>query len=94
MCLLCVFIPVCVTYVCCLCVLPVCVTCVCYLCLCVTTRVHSDICDSNIHHFCCCCEPCVAENKTVVELLAMPRPFPKLKALDMDKVGADVVKAL
>ena len=32
--------------------------------------------------------------KTVVELLAMPRPFPKLKALDMDKVGADVVAAL
>ena len=32
--------------------------------------------------------------KTLVELLAMPRPFPKLKALDMDKVGADVVQAL
>ena len=32
--------------------------------------------------------------KTVVELLAMPRPFPKLKALDMEKVGADVVQAL
>jgi hypothetical protein len=31
---------------------------------------------------------------TVVELLNMPRPFPKLKALDMDRVGADVVKAL
>jgi len=31
---------------------------------------------------------------TVLELLDMPRPFPKLKALDMDKVGADVVKAL
>ena len=34
------------------------------------------------------------EKKTVVELLGMPRPFPKLKALDMDAVGADVVKAL
>jgi hypothetical protein len=32
--------------------------------------------------------------KTVLELLALPRPFPKLKALDMDTVGADVVKAL
>ncbi|MDB0053751.1 hypothetical protein N9F40_01810 [bacterium] len=31
---------------------------------------------------------------TIVELLAMPRPFPKLKALDMDKVSADVVEAL
>lgn len=30
----------------------------------------------------------------VVELLNMPRPFPKLKALDMDAVGADVVAAL
>lgn len=34
------------------------------------------------------------EKATVVELLSMPRPFPKLKALDMDKVGADVVNAL
>lgn len=34
------------------------------------------------------------EKKTVVELLAMPRPFPKLKALDMEAVGKDVVAAL
>jgi hypothetical protein len=32
--------------------------------------------------------------KTVVELLNLARPFPKLKALDMDKVGADTVAAL
>ena len=30
----------------------------------------------------------------VVELLDMKRPFPALKALDMEKVGADVVQAL
>lgn len=34
------------------------------------------------------------EKKTVVELVGMPRPFPELKALDMDAVGADVMKAL
>ena len=34
------------------------------------------------------------EKKTVVELLNLARPFPKLKALDMDKVGADTVAAL
>ena len=32
--------------------------------------------------------------KTVVELLAMPRPFPKLKALDMDDLAAKVTAAL
>jgi hypothetical protein len=31
---------------------------------------------------------------TVVEMLALARPFPKLKALDMDKVGQDVCAAL
>jgi len=32
--------------------------------------------------------------KAVVSLTDMPRPFTKLKALDMEKVAADVVKAL
>ena len=31
--------------------------------------------------------------KTVLSLLDMPRPFTKLKALDMEDVAADVVKA-
>ena len=31
---------------------------------------------------------------TVVELLNMPRPFPKLKALDMDEVVADTLAGL
>ena len=30
----------------------------------------------------------------VVELLNLARPFPKLKALDMDSVVADVMKAI
>ena len=30
---------------------------------------------------------------TVLSLLDMPRPFPKLKALDMDEVAKDVLKA-
>ena len=34
------------------------------------------------------------EKKTVVSLIGLARPFPKLKALDMDKVCADVVAAL
>jgi hypothetical protein len=32
--------------------------------------------------------------KAIVELIGMKRPFPELKALDMDKVVADVCKAL
>jgi len=39
-----------------------------------------------------CFEVSVGEN-TVLSLLDMPRPFTKLKALDMDDVAADVVKA-
>ena len=35
-----------------------------------------------------------ANGKTVRSLLDMPRPFTKLKALDMEKVAADVVAAL
>lgn len=35
-----------------------------------------------------------ANGTTVVSLTDMPRPFTKLKALDMDEVAADVVKAL
>ena len=31
--------------------------------------------------------------ETIISLLDMPRPFAKLKALDMDEVAADVVKA-
>lgn len=31
--------------------------------------------------------------ETVVSLLDMPRPFAKLKALDMEEVASDVVKA-
>ena len=34
------------------------------------------------------------EKKTVVSLIGLAMPFPKLKALDMDKVCADVVAAL
>lgn len=34
------------------------------------------------------------EKKTVVELLNLARPFPKLKALDMEQVGKDVLAAL
>ena len=33
-------------------------------------------------------------DKTVLELLDLKRPFPKLKALDMDAVAADVIAAL
>ena len=33
-------------------------------------------------------------DKPIVELLGMKRPFPSLKALDMDKVKADVLKAI
>ena len=33
-------------------------------------------------------------SKTVLSLLDMPRPFTKLKALDMDEVGAKVVDAI
>ena len=33
------------------------------------------------------------DGKPVVSLLDMPRPFAKLKALDMEEVAADVVKA-
>ena len=33
-------------------------------------------------------------DETVLELLDMKRPFPALKALDMDDVAADVEKAL
>jgi hypothetical protein len=32
--------------------------------------------------------------KPVVELLALKRPFPPLKALDMDDVAAQVLKAI
>jgi hypothetical protein len=32
--------------------------------------------------------------KTVVELRSMPRPFTAMKALDMDKVAADVINLL
>ena len=32
--------------------------------------------------------------KTVLELLDMKRPFPALKALDMDEVGKTIVAAL
>lgn len=32
--------------------------------------------------------------KPVVELLAMKRPFPPLKALDMDEVAEKVLKAI
>ena len=35
-----------------------------------------------------------ANGSTVLSLTDMPRPFTKLKALDMEKVAADVVKAL
>ena len=38
--------------------------------------------------------PMTTEKGEVISLLAMPRPFPKLKALDMDAVGADILKAL
>ena len=31
--------------------------------------------------------------KTKLSLLDMPRPFAKLKALDMDKVAADMIAA-
>ena len=34
------------------------------------------------------------KGKKVVELLAMPRPFGKLKALDMDAVVADIKSKL
>lgn len=33
-------------------------------------------------------------DKVVVSLLNLPRPFAKLRALDLDSVAADVVKAL
>jgi hypothetical protein len=33
-------------------------------------------------------------DEVVLSLLDMPRPFPKLKALDMDAVAADVIAAL
>ncbi|XRB12792.1 hypothetical protein RI054_05g26280 [Pseudoscourfieldia marina] len=34
-----------------------------------------------------------AKDKTVISLLDMPRPFTKLKALDMDEIAAEVIKA-
>ena len=36
----------------------------------------------------------VGKDEPVIELLAMKRPFPPLKALDMDDVCEQVVKAL
>ena len=40
------------------------------------------------------CFEVTVNGETALSLLDMPRPFGKLKALDMDKVGADVVAAL
>lgn len=40
------------------------------------------------------CFEIVANGVTVVSLLDMPRPFTKLKALDVEALVADVVKAL
>ena len=34
------------------------------------------------------------EKKTVISLIGLARPFPKLKALDIDKVCEDVLAAL
>lgn len=33
-------------------------------------------------------------DEPIIELLAMPRPFKKLKALDMEEVGKSVLDAL
>ena len=41
-----------------------------------------------------CFEISVEGKGTVLSLLDMPRPFTKLKALDMEDVAAKVVKAL
>ena len=40
------------------------------------------------------CFEVTVNGDVTLSLLDMPRPFPKLKALDMDEVAADVVKAL
>ena len=40
------------------------------------------------------CFVVTANNSVVLSLLNMPRPFPKLKALDMDVLCSDVEKAL
>ena len=39
------------------------------------------------------CFEVVVNGETTLSLLDMPRPFAKLKALDMEEVAADVVKA-
>lgn len=39
------------------------------------------------------CFEVTVNGKVELSLLDMPRPFTKLKALDMEQVGADVVKA-
>ena len=41
-----------------------------------------------------CCSEVRANGTKVVSLMDMPRPFTKLKSLDMDDVAGDVVKAL
>ena len=41
----------------------------------------------------CCVVTVTVGGKTVLELLDMPRPFGKLKALVMEDVAADVAKA-